>query len=107
MLADTLKELRKKNYLNQTAFANKIGVTQSAVSQWENGLTRPNFDQLKSISAAFNISVDDLLSGEEPIEPVPQESPEITIVSGMMAKMTKQQQDQVVAVIRAMFPDNQ
>lgn len=107
MLADTLKEIRKKNYLNQTAFANKIGVTQSAVSQWENGLTRPNFDQLKSISAAFNISVDDLLSGEEQAEPVPQESPEITIVSGMMAKMTKKQQDQVVAVIRAMFPDNQ
>ena len=41
MLSDSIKDICRKNYLNQTAFANRIGVTQSAVSQWENGLTRP------------------------------------------------------------------
>lgn len=61
MLSDTLKDIRRKNYLNQTQFANRIGVTQSAVSQWENGLTRPNSEQLRAISDSFGISIDDLL----------------------------------------------
>lgn len=61
MLSDTLKELRKRHYLNQSEFAKKIGVTQSAVSQWEHDMTRPNSYQLQAISQAFNISVDDIL----------------------------------------------
>ena len=65
MLSETIRNIRKYNFLNQTEFANKIGVTQGAVSQWENGLTRPNSDQFQAISKAFNVSVDDLLQGEE------------------------------------------
>ena len=61
MLADTIKEIRKKHYLNQAAFAKLVGVTQSAVSQWENDLTRPNSYQLEAIASAFNISIDELL----------------------------------------------
>ena len=65
MLSDSIKDIRRKNYLNQTAFANRIGVTQSAVSQWENGLTRPNSEQLSAISQAFGISIDDLLVSDD------------------------------------------
>ena len=65
MLSDTLKQLRKKNYLNQSEFAKRIGVTQSAVSQWENDLTRPNSYQLQAISDAFGISIDDLLGEQQ------------------------------------------
>lgn len=64
MIADTIKDIRKRNFLNQTQFANKIGVTQGSVSQWENGLTRPNSEQLRAISLAFNISTDELLEKE-------------------------------------------
>ena len=64
MIADTIKDIRKRNFLNQTQFANRIGVTQGSVSQWENGLTRPNSEQLKAISLAFNISTDELLEKE-------------------------------------------
>lgn len=62
MISDTIKQIRKSHYLNQTEFANRIGVTQGAVSQWENGLTRPNLDQLRAISAAFGVSVDNIVA---------------------------------------------
>ena len=65
MISETIKQIRKTHYLNQTEFANRIGVTQGAVSQWENGLTRPNLDQLRAISAAFNISVSDIVDETE------------------------------------------
>ena len=32
MISDVIKDIRRRNYLNQTAFANKIGVTQGTVS---------------------------------------------------------------------------
>ena len=67
MIADTIKSIRKRNFLNQTQFANRIGVTQGSVSQWENGLTRPNSEQLKAISAAFNITTDELLDQESSV----------------------------------------
>ena len=57
MLADTIKEIRKKHYLNQAAFAKLIGVTQSAVSQWENDLTRPNSYQLEAIAKLEEASI--------------------------------------------------
>lgn len=65
MISDKIKQIRRTHYLNQTEFANRIGVTQGTVSQWENGLTRPNLDQLRAISAAFNISVSDIVDETE------------------------------------------
>lgn len=108
MLSDVLKQIRKKNYLNQTAFANKIGVTQSAISQWENGLTSPNAEQLKSISQAFNISIDDLLQGEPVAEAKAEKAPrtaEARAVSFGMDNLTKEQRELILNMVTAMFPD--
>ena len=95
MISDTIKEIRKKNYLNQTAFANRIGVTQGAVSQWENNLTRPNAEQLKAIQIAFGVSVDDLLSGEPTQNEKSNQplTPEARIISGGVDKLPKEQRE--------------
>lgn len=61
MISNTIKKIRREHYLNQTEFANRIGVTQGAVSQWENGLTRPNLDQLRAISVAFDLPVSEIV----------------------------------------------
>ena len=107
MLSEKIKEIRKKNYLNQSAFAKMIGVTQSAVSQWENDLTRPNSYQLEAIASSFNISIDELLADnineEKPSAP---KTPEARIVSGGMDKLPKEQREQILNVVRAMFSNN-
>ena len=107
MLSDTIKEFRKKNYLNQSAFAKIIGVTQSAVSQWENDMTRPNSYQLEAIANAFNISIDELLADniKETDSAVPK-TVEARIVSGGMDKLPKDQREQILNVVRAMFANN-
>lgn len=106
MLADKIKEIRRKHYLNQTAFANKIGVTQSAVSQWENDLTRPTSDQLRAISVAFNISVDELLCGETMSEH-PQGSPktpEARILANGIDRMPEQQRKAIMNMMCGLYP---
>ena len=106
MLAETIKEIRRRNYMNQTQFANKIGVTQGTISQWENGLTRPNSEQLRSISAAFNISVDDLLRGENITEPSPgiPKTPEARLLAKGVDKMPENQRKAIMNMMTGLYP---
>ena len=49
------------NKLTQTAFAQKVGIKQSQVSEWLKGKAKPGYDLLKQICLAFDISADYLL----------------------------------------------
>lgn len=66
MLSDIIKSLRKKKGLSQAQIAIKLGITQGAVSQWENGLTEPAVDQLIALAKIFDVSLYDLKGVDEP-----------------------------------------
>ena len=53
-----LQEFLKAEGLTQSAFAQKIGVKQSQVSEWLKGKAKPGYDSLKAMSAVFNVSSD-------------------------------------------------
>ena len=59
------KNLRKQKGLTQEELASKLFVSRTAVSKWESGKGYPNIESLKAIAGVFNISVDELLSGNE------------------------------------------
>ena len=61
MIADRLKGLRKQNHMTQTDLAERLNVTQTAISQWETGRTRPDQELLGKIASIFSVSVDYLL----------------------------------------------
>ena len=56
--SEILEDFLITNSLTQVAFANKIGVKQSQVSEWLKGKAKPSYDILKSMSIAFEISAD-------------------------------------------------
>ncbi len=58
-----IKELRKRNNLTQKDLALKYNVTYQAVSKWENGINMPDTILLKQIAKDFNISLDEILNG--------------------------------------------
>ena len=55
---EILKEFLMESELTQAAFASKIGVKPSQVSEWLHGKAKPGYDTLKAISLAFSISAD-------------------------------------------------
>ncbi len=57
-------QLRKEKNMTQQELATKIGVTDRAVSKWENGRGLPDLSLLKALCDALNITINDLLSGE-------------------------------------------
>ena len=56
--------LRKKNGWSQMELAEKINVTDKAVSKWENG-GMPGIDIFPKLSKIFNVSIDYLMLGED------------------------------------------
>lgn len=59
-----LKELRKSKKLTQEAFCKIIGVTQGALSGWENGRYEPDLKSVHKMADYFGVTVDYLLGRE-------------------------------------------
>lgn len=62
--ADFLYALRKEKGLTQTELAEKLGVTNKAVSKWETGESFPDTAQLLPLADILGVTVDELLRGE-------------------------------------------
>jgi transcriptional regulator with XRE-family HTH domain len=56
--AKTIRELREDAGLTQLQLANKIGVTPSAVYNWERGRNEPKASQLRTMARLFGVSMD-------------------------------------------------
>ena len=57
--------LRKQKSLTQEELAEALYVSRTAVSKWESGRGYPNIESLKAIAKFFDVSIDELLSGDE------------------------------------------
>lgn len=64
MLGDNILKLRKKHGFSQEELSEKVGVTRQTISNWELNETQPNPEQLKLLSKALNVSVDELINNE-------------------------------------------
>ena len=64
MFADVLKKLRKEHKLTQKQLADKLFIDQTAVSYWENGKTKPDFEKQQALADLFGVSID-YLTGRE------------------------------------------
>ena len=57
--------LRKEKNLTQEELAEKLYVTDRAVSKWERGLSLPDADKMLDLCNIFDINVNELLNGEK------------------------------------------
>ena len=59
------KQLRLEKGLTQQELADKLGITDKAISKWERGISFPDISMLIPISKVLEISLYDLLTGGE------------------------------------------
>lgn len=64
-LNEKLQQLRKQKGLTQEELAEALFVSRTAVSKWESGRGYPSIDSLRAIAKFYDVSVDELLSGEQ------------------------------------------
>ncbi|MBO4854659.1 MAG: helix-turn-helix transcriptional regulator [Oscillospiraceae bacterium] len=59
-----ISEKRKEQNLTQRQLAERLGITDRAVSKWERGKSLPDASSMLELCAVLGITVNDLLSGE-------------------------------------------
>lgn len=55
---ERLKNLRKENNWTQERLANKIGLSKTVISKYENNIQMPTLDTLIKMAVLFNVSMD-------------------------------------------------
>lgn len=59
-----LRTLRQQNNFTQAQLAQRLGLTKSVISAYENDLRMPSYDVLVAIARTFKVSTDYLLGVE-------------------------------------------
>ena len=59
-----IAQLRKEKSMTQQDLADKLHITNTAVSKWERGLSFPGVDILEKLAEELGITVMDILAGE-------------------------------------------
>jgi len=75
-LGTMIAELRKQHGMTQLELAEKMGVTDKAVSKWERDLSCPDINSLPKLADVFGVSVEELMQIKKeagiPVSKAPQ-----------------------------------
>ncbi len=96
--------LRKEKGMTQKQLADRLGVTDKAISRWETGKGLPDADSMLGLSALFDVTINELLCGER--AKVPQDSEETLVEVLSLADKEKEKHHRlrtVFVVVCAVF----
>jgi len=84
-IGEKIRQIRKERGISQALIAKTLGITQGAISQWENGITAPSSTQIIPLANVLGVNVEELLSRPVVIsatteQPIPQLDPEEQIL---------------------------
>lgn len=80
-----IASLRKEKGMTQLQLAEKMGVTDKAVSKWERDLSMPDINSIPKLAEIYNVSVDDLMQ----VQAEHKEDTSQNKVEGIMATVLK------------------
>lgn len=60
-----ISEKRREKHLTQSELAEKLGITDRAISKWENGVCLPDAGTMPELCEILDITINDLFSGEK------------------------------------------
>lgn len=63
-VGELIRILRKENHMTQLQLAEKLHVSDKAVSKWERGMGCPEVSFMTELSRIFEVDIQNLLSGE-------------------------------------------
>ncbi len=64
---ENFRKIRRQSGLSQKEVAQRLGICQSNVSDWENDVSRPDYEKLIALSELYEVSLYELLGIERPM----------------------------------------
>lgn len=97
---------RAEKHITQSELGERLGVTDRAISNWENGKNMPDLSLFKPICEELDITINELLSGEKLEENVYQEKLEENIIDIVNKVNEKEQKNRkkIIIVILLVVP---
>lgn len=74
-LGTNISRLRAEKRLSQGDLADILNVSRQSVSKWETDGSVPDLDKLVKLSRVFDVTLDELVTGEAPMAPAAETSP--------------------------------
>ena len=105
---ERIRTLRKQRGLNQDQLAELASLNRVTIAKYESGRVEPGAQALARIADALEVSTDALLGRSEEI-PEAVKKPitlEARIVSGGMDQLPKEQREQILNILRAMYANS-
>ena len=106
MFCERLIKLRKQIGISQANAAEGMGISTTALNNYESGLRKPKYEALKRIADYYNVPVD-YLRGEEQAEP--EYSDQTRILLQTLRGASESEIAQAVKIIKALkgtMPDD-
>ena len=75
-LGTNISRLRAEKHLSQGDLAELLDVSRQSVSKWETDGSVPDLDKLVKLSRVFDVTLDELVTGEAPAAAQPAASPQ-------------------------------
>ena len=104
VFSERIKKLRLDNKMTMDALAEKLGITKSRISMWENSGTVPREDILIQLSKLYGVSIDYLL-GNEDMEGNNPENAKLNYIQRSLGKLDDERLQKAESVLKAVFED--
>ncbi len=78
-LGTNISRLRAEKHLSQGDLAKLLDVSRQSVSKWETDGSVPDLDKLVKLSRVFDVTLDELVTGEAPPHPGDSAAPEAAV----------------------------
>ena len=72
-MGELIRDSRKEKGLTQKDVANKLGITDRAVSKWERGICAPDIAYIEELAEMLGLTVAELIAGQRMEQPPAQE----------------------------------
>jgi transcriptional regulator with XRE-family HTH domain len=95
VISKRLKAIRENLKLNQSEFAERLGISQAAVSQFEDGKRVPSIETLEKIASRLSRSIQSLLSDENASDDEKEK-----LLQDLMAKLTAMNKESLLVMNR-------
>lgn len=78
-----IAQCRNEKGLTQETLGEKLGVSNKTISRWENGHYLPDIEMMQLLSKEFNVSINELISGEKLIAENYREKAEENLIEAL------------------------
>ena len=108
MFGERIRALRKNKGYSQQQMAQKLHVSQSAISQWEQNITAPSAEQLKALAQIFETTVDDIIGNVKPEDNdkpkvIPPRTAEARILAAGVDRMPEADRKRAIDIMTMVF----